>query len=157
MTSAQHRHQPSVPARAPYNFVPLPDRVVSVAPSKLPDHDRFHPDRHSGYFDVTLTTETPLYIRGLLKEHEALNPDASRNKPDFFAINGEPVIPGSSLRGMLRSMVEIITFSKLQPMSDRQLMYRAVGDMTSLGESYRTMVLGPNQARRPEMLFDYPS
>ncbi len=139
-------------AHAPYNFVPLPEKVVPAEP--LPDHDRYYTDRHSGYFTVTLTTETPLYIRGMLTEAEAAQADQHKNKPDFFQRNGKPVIPGSSLRGMLRSLVEIVAFGKLQPISDKRLIYRAVFDSTSLGDSYRRVTLGE---RSKEGAFDYPS
>ena len=143
-------------AHAPYNFVPLPDQVVPAEP--LPDHDCYHADRHSGHFTVTLTTETPLYIRGMLTKDEAdeqeKNKSKYKDKPDFFQRNGKPVIPGSSLRGMLRSLVEIVAFGKLQPISDRRLIYRAAFDLTSLGDSYRRMTLGE---RRKDGAFDYPS
>ena len=143
-------------ARAPYNFVPLPQKVVP-AEEPLPDHDRYHEDRHSGYFTVTLTTETPLYIRGMLTEKEAAeqarDQSKHKDKPDFFQRHGKPVIPGSSLRGMLRALVEIIAFGKLQPVSGKRLIYRAVFDSTSLGETYRSAMLDKNG----DGSFNYPS
>lgn len=132
-------------AHAPYNFVPLPERVIEA--ELPPDHDRYHADRCTGYFEVTLTTETPLFIRGMLTELEAAQKEQHRNKPDFFQVQGKPVIPGPSLRGMIRSLVEIISFSKLQPITDRLLIYRAVGDTTSYGISYRERLLGKPDAR----------
>lgn len=138
-------------AHAPYNFIPLPDRVVQAEP--VPNHDRYHPDRHTGYFDVELVTHTPLYIRGMLTEKEATTKEQHRNKSDFFQIDGKPIIPGSSLLGMIRSLMEIISFSKIQPVSDRKLIYRAVGDVTSYGKSYRDMMLGPENRG----IVDYPS
>ncbi|MDW8300387.1 MAG: TIGR03986 family CRISPR-associated RAMP protein [Anaerolineae bacterium] len=134
-------------AHAPYNFVPLPDKVVSA--QDLPDQDCYHADRYSGYFTVTLTTETPLYIRGLLTEAEAADAEKHKNKPDFFERNGKPVIPGSSLRGMLRNLVEIITFSKLTRVSDKpKIFFRAVAAKTDdpLGEDYKKVLgqLGKN-------------
>jgi len=131
---------------APYNFVPLPERVVE-ADLPLPDHDRYYPDRHTGYFDVTLTTETPLFIRGMLTEPEAAQKEKYKDKSDFFQLQGQPIIPGPSLRGMIRGLVEIISFSKLQPITDRLLIYRAVGDTTSYGISYRERLLGKPDAQ----------
>ncbi|GAB4551329.1 MAG: TIGR03986 family CRISPR-associated RAMP protein [Anaerolineae bacterium] len=139
MTDKEHKT-----AHAPYNFIPLPDRVVPA--ESIPDHDQYYADRHTGYFDVKLTTETPLYIRGMLTKEEAATKEQHKNKPDFFQLGGKPIIPGSSLRGMIRNLVEIITFSKLQPITDRLLIYRAVGDTTSYGNSYRERLLGkPDQ------------
>ncbi|MGA9099646.1 MAG: TIGR03986 family CRISPR-associated RAMP protein, partial [Methanotrichaceae archaeon] len=52
-----------------------------------------------------------------------------------------PVIPGSSLRGMVRSIVEIISFSKVHSVTNQPLVYRAVGDTSSLGIGYRSRLL----------------
>lgn len=168
-------------ARAPYNFVPLPDVVIKAvaSPEDLPDHDRYVDGRYTGHFEVTLTTKTPLYIRGglstkkpnanALSEFEQAEAEkagnapsdfrrAMKNKPDFFATHDpdQPVIPGSSLRGMLRSLVEIITYSKMQWVTDKPIIYRAVGDPTAVGNSYRQKVMGKNKMAEPDMHFDYP-
>jgi CRISPR-associated protein (TIGR03986 family) len=59
----------------------------------------------SGKLICTLTTETPLMIGGKRdKEKSPCN-------IDFFERNGTPVIPGSSLRGALRSVFETLTNS----------------------------------------------
>lgn len=182
-TELPKHHNPTrqYAARAPYNFVPLPDVVIKAVESaeELPDHDRYADGRYTGHFEVTLTTKTPLYIRGglstkkpndnTLSEFEQAEAEkagnapsdfrrAMKNKPDFFATHdpNQPVIPGSSLRGMLRSLVEIITYSKMQWVTDRPVIYRAVGDPTSVGDSYREKVLGKNKAAHPNMHFDYP-
>ena len=52
-------------ASAPYNFVPLPEKIIPAVHNadELPDHDKYYQGRLSGYFDVTLTTRSALYIR----------------------------------------------------------------------------------------------
>lgn len=140
-------------ARAPYNFVPLPERAVYVREQPdvvsiedaLPSHNIFRSDRRHGYFDVTLTTESPLYIRGMLTRQEAENKEAHRNKPDFFHTGDadSPVIPGSSLRGMIRSLLEIVTWSKLTRVSDSpKIFYRAVAAKSDdpLGNNYKAII-----------------
>lgn len=149
----QRQNNPKQDARAPYNFVPLPECAVDVREQRdittlddaLPSHDVFRSDRRHGYFDVTLTTESPLYIRGMLTRNEAENKESYRNKPDFFHTGdvGSPVIPGSSLRGMIRSLVEIVTWSKLTRVSDSpKIFYRAVAAKKDdpLGEDYKSIV-----------------
>ena len=100
-------------ASAPYNFVPLPEMIIPAVPDarELPDHDNYDRERHSGYFDVTLTTRSPLYIRGPIpaKDFPRQEQDSQvKNKSEFFHTSDErtPVIPGSSLRGMLRALLE---------------------------------------------------
>lgn len=115
-------------AKAPYNFVPLPEHVLWA--EELPTQDVYHPGRHTGWLGCTLTTASPLYVRcGLLPEQVAQEIEA-KDRPDFFYTDPttmEPVIPGSSLRGMLRALVEIVSYSKVQPVTDTAKMtFRAV-------------------------------
>jgi len=110
-------------ARAPYNFVPLPDQVVyAEAPAGgLPTHDRYHADRLSGRIECTLVTRSPLYKRravsptwwkAWVNEMDRLHEDAAaaREYAEFFHLDqlDQPVIPGSSLRGMVRSVMEVV-------------------------------------------------
>jgi CRISPR-associated protein (TIGR03986 family) len=150
------RHISKVPdyrkAIAPYNFVELPESVVEVFPNSLPQQNRYYAqseNRYTGRIECTLTTESPVYIRCGLTKEEFKNGSESKDLPNFFYTNpsGEstkPVIPGSSLRGMLRNLVEIITFSKIDQVSDHQrLFFRAVAvspDKDSLGKEYQKYV-----------------
>lgn len=158
-------------ASTPYNFIPLPETVVLAVENAndLPDHDQYHAERHTGYFEVILTTKAPLYVRCPFTVERFMEQeqgkDASRpfreqvrNTPDFFYTTDpkHPVIPGSSLRGMLRGVLEIASYSKMHFVSDRRLVYRAVGDVSSLGYMYRRFFLGENKTRKPNMRFDYP-
>jgi CRISPR-associated protein (TIGR03986 family) len=126
-------------ARAPYNFVELPEKVIE-AELPLPDGDRYHPDRHTGRIECTLTTKSLLYTRcGWNPEDFAEHgektfqklPNEIKNKRASFFINPktqQPTIPGSSLRGMLRTLVEIVSFSKIDRVTDNKLFYRSLGD-----------------------------
>ncbi len=133
---------PDRTASAPYNFVPLPEKIISAVSDahELPDHDRYYPEpgHHSGYFDVTLTTRSPLYIRGPLPAKDFPRQEEFKDKPEFFHTHNEhePVIPGSSLRGMLRALLEIVSYSKVQWVTERQLFFRTV-DITAIGRYYR--------------------
>src|SRR6266487_1783188 len=127
-------------ASAPYNFVPLPEKIIPAVDSigDLPDHNKYYRDRLSGYFDVTLTTRSPLYNRGPLPAKDLSRQEELKDKPEFFYTRNEhtPVIPGSSLRGMLRSVLEIASYSKMQWVSEKQLFFRTV-DNTAIGKYYR--------------------
>lgn len=132
-------------AIAPYNFVPLPEKAVTVPLADVPDHHVYHGDRLSGYIDCTLTTESPVYVRGMLtpEQYQAQKPDQSKGRPEFFHVEdaNQPVIPGSSLRGLLRMMVEIVGFGKIAAVTNNRLVYRAVGDTTSHGLAYRKRLM----------------
>lgn len=159
-------------SHAPYNFVQLTGDVLNAveSPRELPSHDAFHADLYSGFFDVKMTTKTPIFIRGLLTEEEFEQGEnvnekdkpfrkMVKNKPDFFHLGNpdKPIIPGSSLRGMIRSVFEIVTLSKMDFVDDRKLIFRAVGDYSSLGDYYRKMFLTEKFKNHKKMEFDYPS
>lgn len=125
-------------AVAPYNFIELPDVVIpaKLEDGKLCNNDRYHENRNTGKIKCILTTSSPLYIRcGLtLEEYKVIQQQLREGKepsdyPAFFynPVTHKPEIAGSSLRGMLRNLVEIITFSKISQVSDAQKFYfRAV-------------------------------
>lgn len=128
-------------ALAPYNFVELPDQVVQAQP--IPDGDRYHPDRYTGKIECILTTESPLYIRCGLTLDEFKQGKEAKDLPDFFYIFDKlkPVIPGSSIRGMLRTLVEIVSFGKIDRVSGKQkFFFRAVAAKKDdpLAEPYKT-------------------
>lgn len=140
-------------AVAPYNFVELPEKVVE-AELPLPEGDRYHPERNTGRIECTLTTESLLYIRcGWIPEDFAKysEPPTHKTKEEkerwerdekanwekerrellaaFFSYPGDrlPVISGSSIRGMLRTLVEIVSFGKIDRVSDaKKFFFRAV-------------------------------
>src|SRR5438128_2384376 len=114
-------------ASAPYNFVPLPEMIIKAVANaeQLPDHNTYaHADYpHTGYFEVTLTTKAPLYVRSPFVINDFLwqerGDDANlpysqqvKNTPHFFYTRpqNQPVIPGTSLRGMLRSLLEVRSY-----------------------------------------------
>ena len=128
-------------ASAPYNFVPLPETVVPAPHQSPAFHDTYkvegHP--HTGYFDVVLTTLSPLYVRCpfTVEEFQQAQQQSNRlpfraqikNKPDFFHTRDpdQPVIPGSSLRGMLRNLLEIVSYSKIERVTDQdKIFFRAL-------------------------------
>lgn len=124
-------------AKAPYNFVELPEKVVEA--EDLPSGDRYHLDRHTGRIECVLTTESPIYTRcgwspDDFAEHGEKSfqelPDVIQNKRANFFINPktrQATIPGSSIRGMLRTLVEIVSFGKIDRVSEQQhFFFRAV-------------------------------
>ncbi len=146
-------------AHAPYNFVPLPERVVTVDADTIPGHDVYA--EYTGYIDCVLETRSPLYTRCALDPEffarwadnirEMMRDDAARGQyAQFFQLEDaeRPVIPGSSLRGMVRALVEIAGYGKMQWVTGEPLVFRAVGDTTSLGNYYRGRLLRDDGNRR---------
>lgn len=119
-------------AVAPYNFVPLPEEVKTV--EIIPSHDQYDAELLTGKFTCTLTAASPLYVRAARTQAQYKD---KVNPPNFFYGESEEklLIPGSSLRGMLRNMVEIVSSSKMETVTKKPLFFRTLDD-TSLGHSY---------------------
>lgn len=95
--------------RAPYGFVPLASEVVfpDWAESASQDWPLEHAVR--GHVEVEIEAQSPLFVR------DPADPTAFFRAPD-----GRYGIPGSSLRGMLRNVVEIASFGKLNRFDRRR-------------------------------------
>lgn len=138
-------------AVAPYNFVPLPQQPIpaedagnaQVTSAEQPTphlvrHDTYHPERQTGQITATLVAASPLYTRtGLPPEafariantpfHNLADKDKQRYA-QFFALNAVPALPGSSLRGMLRTLIEIVAQSKLTRVMQEKPFFRTLTD-----------------------------
>lgn len=124
--------RPSVFAENPYNFA----QWVGAAPWGLepPDrhagatHDAWHADRLSGTLAIDLTARTPVFVpQGDFLESDDRSPRrfwrcADRNGAERFGI------PGSSIKGVLRSAFEAWTNSRVGILSpdnyDHPIAYR---------------------------------
>lgn len=105
----------------PYNFVPL-HTSRSQGDGAPKAQGLWHDGCYSGHITIQMTTETPLLIvrRALL---------ATNDKPGLLTIrkggDGKPAINGSSVKGMLRSLFEQATGSRLGVFGhDKPLSYR---------------------------------
>ncbi|MEM7248293.1 MAG: TIGR03986 family CRISPR-associated RAMP protein [Acidobacteriota bacterium] len=98
--------------RAPYNFVPLAKEVVRPEWGHQVSQDVPFRDARCGWLDVDIDLKTPTFIRG------------THDPEQFFEVDGQPAIPGTSLRGMLRTVVEIASFSRMGQVNDHRFGYR---------------------------------
>ena len=91
----------------PYNFIPLKDGVKKDLGEYYTDGDELL----SGRLECRLTTKTPI----LLPDHEHAKKNTfNGNEYDdypFMTADGKPMIPGSSIRGVVRSVFEALTDS----------------------------------------------
>ncbi|WP_100629774.1 TIGR03986 family type III CRISPR-associated RAMP protein [Algoriphagus formosus] len=102
---------------APYNFVPLNKKVVEAYWADQISHDKPFKEFQSGTLEVEMTAENPIYIRNGGKTIFITNNKGEKEEipdPEFNNFNGRYFIPGSSIKGMLRSVVEIMSFGKLE-------------------------------------------
>lgn len=86
---------------APYNFVPLNKEVFYPEWAEEVSHDVPFAHGESGEIDITITAKSPVFIR----DHE--------NPKQFCQHNGQYYIPATSVKGMVRNVLEIMSFGKL--------------------------------------------
>ena len=104
---------------APYNFVPLSRKVFFPDWADQVSHDVPFKDGLSGEIDCQLKFDSPVYVRN----GGPWNADGVRANPQaqaFFSVGNTVLIPGSSLRGVFRSVLEIASFGKMGRADDHR-------------------------------------
>ena len=92
----------------PYHFAPLAEQ--SPQREAAPWNEKSQGAHYTGRLKVKLRTRTPLFIPDI-REIERKK-EQEHKTYSFFSYDGKtPVIPGSSLRGMLRGIYETVTNS----------------------------------------------
>lgn len=125
---------------APYGFVPLADRVVqptwlacksgdgrAMAP---PVHDVPFADGLCGTFELEITAETPIFTRGV----------ENKELPFRLGKDGPYAIPGTAVRGALRNIVEIISFSRFSRVNDHRYAVRDLNNNDLYGQHMAALV-----------------
>jgi len=91
---------------APFNFVPLSEKIFFPDWAEQVSHDVPFEDSQSGVIDITLTAKSPIFVRD------------GKEDTKFCHHNGTAYIPSSSVKGMVRSVLEIMSFSKMSQFND---------------------------------------
>ncbi|MBQ6470868.1 MAG: TIGR03986 family CRISPR-associated RAMP protein, partial [Victivallales bacterium] len=113
----------------PYHFVPLSDTVVIPDWGEMVSQDIPFSDHEDGELDITIEAMSPIFIREGSEEKRRDN----QLVQDFFHdASGRYCIPGTSLKGMMRNVLEIASFGKMQHIANKRY---AVRDLNS--EMYR--------------------
>ncbi len=114
MSYRDRDNQPPLPK--PYEFVPLADRVATGRPT---GHDRYVNGTLQGVLTATIIARSPVHVSsGLLEQR---NDRAYPMVKGHVRSNDRPIIPGTSLKGCIRSIVEAITRSSVQITRAREL------------------------------------
>lgn len=107
---------------APYNFVPITEKIYKryQKVEDLPKHNRIDTERYSGELQCRVTALTDIFIGG---------EETDEGYSTFaYAMNGVPCIPGSTLKGLVRSNMQVLGFGSIAgDVEDYNIMYRQVG------------------------------
>lgn len=124
--------------RAPYGFVPLSSKVVFPEWADRASQDWPLEGALRGHLDVEIEALSPIFVRGSIDE-----------KRFFQAPDGTLGIPGSSWRGMLRNVVEIATFGKLNRFGRRRFGVRDLHNRDVYGQHMADILTAPNGKKLP--------
>lgn len=118
-------NSPDFPATAPYNFISFSDKIFD--PTNIPVSKRY-----SGVINYDIQTDSPLFIRDTLTLEEKKkvdNKDSRWVNKDFYQPGNIQRIPGSSFRGALRTLFEIISCSEMTMIEkNRKYHFRSFAD-----------------------------
>lgn len=102
----------------PYRFIPLSPLIVLPAWADHVSHDHPLEDGLCGELTLRLTAQTPLCVGGDQSKPTEHEPGRVRF---FRAPDGKPAIPGTSLKGMLRNVLEIASFGRFRQVENQRL------------------------------------
>ena len=127
-----------------YNFVPLNEQVFYPSWADQVSQDAPFTDGEDGFIDVTLHNVSPLFTR---------NGSADRNNPDphsaHVMVDGKRLyfLPATSIKGMLRATLEIMSFGKMTQYTNRFFSKRELGGKhTPDGDAYVDLMKGVKPA-----------
>ncbi len=113
----QRSNQPPVSITANYNFVPLAEAIHRPKWAEQISHDLPLADGLSGTLRYQLTAHTPILISS--------GREGESGHAHFYQLpNRRYAIPGSSIRGAMRAVLEIATFSAFNQVDDQWLSLR---------------------------------
>jgi CRISPR-associated protein (TIGR03986 family) len=121
---------------APYNFVPLSGWIFQPNWSAQVSHDIPFSDGLSGKLDIEITAETPILVGN--QQIPAKKTENLPGKVNFCQLpDNRYAIPGTSLKGMIRNVLEIASFGKMQFVDDRRLSIRDISTRGFIGNNYK--------------------
>ena len=107
---------------APFRFAPINGEVYFPKWGPLVSHDVPFKDGMSGEVTIEIEAKTPLLVGGIRRKAQ---PGREGEVWPFKAADGTYAIPGSTLQGMTRSILEVAALGRLGPfVYDRGIGFR---------------------------------
>lgn len=119
--------------KAPYNFVPLENRAFYPSWANHISQDIPFEDGVSGNIEYKITSETPIFVRNGYTDRK--NPDTKFSQTP----NGQYFIPGTSIKGEIRNVLEILSFGKMTQVQDARFGIRDLSNNPE-GRFYRQKI-----------------
>ena len=128
---------------APYNFIPFPEVPVPKPYAKkeeLPGHDESDKEFFSGRIGFNVKALSEIAVGG------NRTTEGGRNVNDFCRdVSGRLVIPGSTMRGFIRSHAEILGFAYPEYITDETYLYRKLAGNCKTARKQYSLELGADR------------
>lgn len=129
--------------KAPYNFVPINEKIFTPPNSEQISHDIPFSDGENGCITIRLTAASPVYVRNggnWPKENIICNENPEYRS--FSHFNKKFFIPGTSIKGMIRNVLEIMSLGKMGKgrINDHRFSYRDLSNSED-AEVYKDKLL----------------
>ena len=109
--------------KAPFNFVPLNDKVFFPDWADKISQDIPFEDGMSGVIELKITAETPMFVRN---GHTKEDADAKNEQYTSFSntTDNKYFIPATSIKGCIRNVMEIMSFGKMGRIDNKRYSIR---------------------------------
>ena len=113
--------------KAPFNFVPLSDKVFFPDWADKISQDVPFEDGVSGTIELKITAQTPIFVRNGHKKSDA---DAKNDEYKSFSKteDNQYFIPATSIKGAIRNVLEIVSFGKMTQVDNQSFGKRDLDD-----------------------------
>ncbi len=122
--------------KAPFNFVPLNDKVFFPDWADKISQDIPFEDGISGTIEMKITAQTPIFVRN---GHTREDADAKNEKYKSFSKTSDNkyFIPATSIKGCIRNVLEIMSFGKITQVDNQSFGLRDLNN-----NDYRSKMRG---------------
>ena len=133
---------------APYNFIPFEEfAAIPIEEKEEVSHNRFYSmhsekqERYTGKITYELKSLTELFVGG-----DRENENGERL---FFQDQDNFIIPGSTIRGLVRSNASILSFARPEFIDDQRFLYRSFADKSKvIWNQYMDVMRGGRKQQR---------
>jgi|GEM_PF-1877346 len=120
-----------------YNFAPLNEKVYTPSWGGQVSQDKPFSDGEDGTLTVSFTNVSPIFVRD---KNDGGEDNEESRLPAHIKLDGDNVrlfIPATSIKGMLRSTMEVLAFGRLSQYKNRSFGHREVAEKTTGHKKYQ--------------------
>lgn len=121
--------------KAPFNFVPVSEKVFFPDWADQISYDIPFSDGESGELELTITAHSPIFVRNGHTKKDADDKENSMEYKSFSRIGEDGYfIPATSIKGAIRNVLEIMSFGKMDSITNNRFAIRDLDNKAYMKE-----------------------